>query len=77
MDEVLTDLIAALTQRVLALESRQLKFCGPSHEGEQHDAGEPVTHAGSLWHCNCTTRARPGMDHSFTLAVKRGRAGVP
>lgn len=42
-----------------------------------HEQGDTVTWAGSLWHCNKTgTEAKPGDGSSdWTLAVKKGRDG--
>jgi hypothetical protein len=42
-----------------------------------HEEGDTVTWAGSLWHCNVTgTKALPGDGSSdWTLAVKKGRDG--
>ncbi|SAK63559.1 Carbohydrate binding domain protein [Caballeronia pedi] len=44
--------------------------------GETYKAGDVVTWAGSLWHCNATTDTKPdtGGD-AWTLAAKRGRDG--
>lgn len=43
----------------------------------EHEQGDTVTWAGSLWHCNVTgTKALPGDGSSdWTLAVKKGRDG--
>jgi len=41
----------------------------------QYNKAEIVTHAGSMWHCNRSTRSQPGTDDSFTLCVKHGKDG--
>ena len=43
----------------------------------EHEQGDTVTWAGSLWHCNKTgTKAKPGDGSAdWTLAVKKGRDG--
>lgn len=43
----------------------------------EHEQGDTVTWAGSLWHCNKTgTEAKPGDGSAdWTLAVKKGRDG--
>lgn len=43
----------------------------------EHEQGDTVTWAGSLWHCNVTgTKALPGDGSAdWTLAVKKGRDG--
>lgn len=45
--------------------------------GDGYLAGDTVTWAGSLWHCNVTaTKAKPGDGSTdWTLAVKKGRDG--
>jgi hypothetical protein len=41
-----------------------------------YERGDCVTWAGSEWHCNATTTAKPGDGSpSWTLKVKRGRDG--
>lgn len=67
--------IDALLRRIEALEARTEK--GGSildrkawQEGEQYNAGEWVTHQGSLWFVNKSTQSRPGDDDSYTLAVQ-------
>lgn len=43
-------------------------------EGEQYQPGDMVTWAGSIWHCDKATEAKPGTE-DWTLAVKKGRDG--
>ncbi|BAO90691.1 hypothetical protein [Caballeronia cordobensis] len=51
-------------------------YRGVYQAGETYRAGDVVTWAGSLWHCNATTDSKPdaGGD-AWTLAAKRGRDG--
>ncbi|AUT63852.1 carbohydrate-binding protein [Paraburkholderia terrae] len=53
-----------------------LIYRGVYQADETYRAGDVVTWAGSLWHCNATTDTRPdaGGD-AWTLAAKRGRDG--
>ncbi|WP_250532430.1 hypothetical protein [Caballeronia sp. ATUFL_F1_KS39] len=53
-----------------------LIYRGVHQAGETYRAGDVVTWAGSLWHCNATTDTKPdaGGD-AWTLAAKRGRDG--
>jgi hypothetical protein len=57
-----------------------LVYRGVYEYGRRYDAGDVVTFAGSLWHCNAATGAKPD-EHTedavkpWTLAVKRGRDG--
>lgn len=57
------------------LEESPLKYVGSFTEGVQYRGGNFVSHAGSVWHANVTTRQRPGAGEDWTLAVKRGRDG--
>lgn len=65
----------ALEQRVAALERRKaFTYRGVYDENEEYEQNDFVTHQGSLWHSDRTTRARPGTPTSpWVLAVKRGR----
>lgn len=38
-----------------------------------YQKGDVVTCAGSTWHCNSETKARPGTNSDWTLIVKKGR----
>jgi hypothetical protein len=83
--EVLPSMIenatAPLRERVAALEAsiantKGLQYRGTFAVGTAYDVGDTVTHGGSLWHCNQSTKDRPGEgSHAWTLAVKRGRDG--
>lgn len=45
-------------------------------EGRTYEAGDSVTWAGAVWHCNDQTRTKPGEGaKAWTLKVKRGRDG--
>jgi hypothetical protein len=53
-----------------------LSFEGVYQEGKSYDVGNLVTWAGSSWHCNESTRDKPGEgSKAWTLMVKRGRDG--
>lgn len=64
--------IKPLKARVAELEARQLKYSGTYRDSEVYRAGEMVSHAGSLWHCEATTASKPGTDSTWKLCVKRG-----
>lgn len=49
-------------------------YRGVFSEGRDYAAGDMVTWAGSLWHCDEPTKEKPGTD-SWTLAAKKGRDG--
>ena len=49
-------------------------YRGVFKDGEQYEAGDCVTWAGSLWHCQAETKEKPGTE-SWTLAAKKGRDG--
>jgi hypothetical protein len=57
------------------LETNQLAYCGVWDEGREYSRGSLVTFAGSMWHANQATRARPGVNAAWRLCVKRGRDG--
>ena len=66
--------LASLQEAVRSEKS--LKYRGVHELGAAYDAGDTVTHGGSLWHCNVLTKERPGEgSKDWTLAVKRGRDG--
>ena len=44
-------------------------------DGTRYRKGDLLTDRGSLWHANCDTTERPGTSSSWTLTVKKGRAG--
>lgn len=45
-------------------------------DGTTYERGEMVTYGGSMWHCNESTRTKPGDGlKAWTLVVKRGRDG--
>jgi hypothetical protein len=66
--------LEAMIDRVKSLESRPaIQYRGVWRDGQEHAPSSFVTHDGSLWHCNATTRAKPGTGADWTLAVKRGK----
>jgi hypothetical protein len=65
-----------LKAEVKALDARPgFKYWGIWSGARECSPGDFVTHAGSLWHANATTRARPGTGPEFTLVCKRGADG--
>lgn len=89
-DELLTEVSKAVDAAVAAeVEKRVaaalealpiLQYRGIYREGTEYRAGECVTWAGSLFHCNRPTTAKPTErsaqdDDAWTLAVKKGRDG--
>jgi hypothetical protein len=68
---------AELEARILALENRpQLRFVGTWDAHQQYNEAQTVTDRGSTWHCNRSTRARPGdASADWTLICKRGANG--
>jgi hypothetical protein len=52
-----------------------LEFEGVYQEGQTYEKGQMATWAGSMWHANETTTARPGESKAWTLCVKKGRDG--
>lgn len=65
--------------RLRALEEKAKvappQYRGVFREGEEYSAASMVTHGGSLWYANATTKAMPGRCGDWTLCVKRGRDG--
>jgi hypothetical protein len=66
-----------LTARVDELEGRAAgqRYCGIWDGQQEYRPGNTATWDGSTWHCNCTTRAKPGVNGDWTLCVKRGKDG--
>ena len=51
-----------------------LEYRDVYQSGQLYQRGQCVTYAGSMWHCNTPTEARPGDGSAaWTLMVKRGR----
>jgi hypothetical protein len=80
---LLTRALADSLHRLKTLEAEEKKskaaplpYQGVWKQGQEYLPGQFVTFAGSVWHCNKKTMARPGDDHAaYTLAVKSGRDG--
>jgi len=52
------------------------KYKGVFDRDAAYQAGDMVTHKGSVWHCNAATDGEtPGAGEGWTLAVKCGRDG--
>jgi hypothetical protein len=68
-----------LQKRVETLESRgpEVRYRGVWREGNVANPGDFYTAAGSVWHCNEPTTAKPGTSAAWTLAVKRGADANP
>lgn len=65
-----------LLARIEALEARpSTKYCGTWNDHTLYEAGNFVTHQGSVFHAKTSTRLRPGEGADWQLAVKRGRDG--
>ncbi|MGE3348321.1 MAG: hypothetical protein AB7I35_12885 [Ramlibacter sp.] len=64
--------IDGLEARLKEVESHPFTYEGPHEMGKTYNRGSFVSHAGSLWACNCKTNSRPGDGPAWTLAVKRG-----
>jgi hypothetical protein len=59
---------------VKALEEKpSLKYAGTWSSDVQNNPGDIVTDHGSAWHCNVSTRERPGASSDWTLMIKKGR----
>lgn len=72
--ELLAEAKAAAAAEVAALPT--LEYRNVYQPDTEYRAGQCVTWAGSLWHCNAPTKSRPGDGNpDWTLAVKKGRDG--
>jgi hypothetical protein len=62
-------------KRVAEIEQKGLgvAYYGVWQASQEYQRGALVTFDGSMWHCNETTRAKPGTGTAWTLAVKRGQ----
>jgi hypothetical protein len=70
--------VAPLRRRIDELENRtkSFRYIGTWHDGTRYEAGNFITHDGSVWHCNFDTASRPGKDvGAWTLICKRGQDG--
>lgn len=52
-----------------------MTYKGVYRPEESYVPGNTATFGGSLWHCNVPTKAKPGTNDDWTLAVKKGRDG--
>jgi hypothetical protein len=60
--------------RELGFHVKHFGYRGVWKEGQTYHAGGFISHAGSLWYCDSTTKKKPGSgpDDGFILCVKRG-----
>jgi hypothetical protein len=66
--------VAPLAARIAELENRPVaKYVGVFEIGRTYEPGNFATDKGAIWHCNATTRQRPGDNADWTLAVKSGQ----
>ncbi len=74
---ILDELAGRMEARMAVIEKRAaaLRYCGVWKDGALYDQHNFVTLGGSIWHANCTTDTRPGVDQTWTLAVKEGHRG--
>lgn len=59
-------------KRLSRLETKGVEYRGVYQRAMDYSRGDLCTFHGSLWHANCETRAQPGINGDWTLAVKRG-----
>lgn len=52
-----------------------LRYKGVYQAGDAYEAGDVVTWAGSAWHADAETNARPDTGRPWQLVVKAGRDG--
>ena len=66
---------APLRAKIMELETRiqNFTYCGVYESGRNYDRGNFCTHDGSMWHANCATASKPGIDAAWSLCVKRGK----
>jgi len=68
-------LIEAIDALERKLDSGPFRFMGPHQAGTAYSKGDFAVFQGSLWHCNSSTRERPGSGFDWTLCCKKGRSG--
>jgi hypothetical protein len=69
--------IAALEIKITRLQAAmsEFKFVGQWQEHKSYKTGNFCSTGGQVWHANADTDSRPGIDSTWTLAVKSGRDG--
>jgi len=69
--------LKALQAEIKELQARPtMSYRGVWDATTQYNPGQCVTSGGSIWHCNCSTRAKTGdSTGDWSLACKRGRDG--
>jgi hypothetical protein len=71
--ETIRNAIKPLEDRIAALESAPTEFKGIWTQGTKYAARSIISHDGSMWHANETTKDKPGTSASWTRCVKRCR----
>jgi hypothetical protein len=72
----LCGMVVALRRRVERLESQAVpEYRGVWKPNLEYSEASFVTHGGSIWHANKSTKARPGGNADWTLACKHGADG--
>lgn len=85
-DERLTKALAEVVGAAREVTQNQIRealkrapiptYKGVFDRGADYQAGDMVTHKGSVWHCNAALAGEaPGASDAWTLAVKCGRDG--
>lgn len=68
------DRLADLEQRVAAVESAGIKYCGVWQRAQEYGRGMVTTHGGSSWVAVAdTTRAEPGDGPAWQLMARAGK----
>lgn len=64
-----------LRERMDALESAGIRYCGIYQRAMEYKRGDTVTHDGSMWVATCETPPHqiPGNSSRWQLAVKHGQ----
>jgi hypothetical protein len=55
------------------VDGKSLNYLGVHVAGKTYDAGDCVTHDGSVFYCNRMTTTGPGTSRDWQLMVKHGR----
>lgn len=63
------------TDSVNAINMPVMQYKGVWKDGQGNAVGDVVTYGGSMWHCNKSTKEKPGASSDWQLCVKRGQDG--